>query len=90
MAKDDFESIGFFDKYLTLWIFICMGIGLILGRLFPTLGPTIDSIKVAGISIPISLGLFFMIYPIMVKIDFSDILKAFSAPNPMLLTLPFH
>ena len=90
MVKDEFESLGLFDRYLTLWIFASMGIGLILGRLFPTLGPTLDSIKIAGISIPISLGLFFMLYPIMVKIKFSDILNVFNAPKPLLLTLLFN
>jgi len=66
----DEKKLGFFEKYLTLWIFACIVIGIALGRIFPQIAGTMDSMQVYEVSIPIAICLFFMIYPIMVQIDF--------------------
>ncbi len=76
-----------FEKYLTLWVFLCIIGGIILGRLFPGVAVTLDSMRVYQISIPIAICLFFMMYPIMVKIDFNQAKNAIRAPKPVLLTL---
>jgi ACR3 family arsenite transporter len=76
-----------FEKYLTLWVFLCIIGGIILGRLFPGVAVTLDSMSVYQISIPIAICLFFMMYPIMVKIDFNQAKNAIRAPKPVLLTL---
>ena len=85
-------GIGFFERYLTLWVVLCIVAGIALGRLAPDLATSLDrmSITVDGapvISIPIAICLFFMMYPIMVKIDFAEVLQAGRSLRPVLLTL---
>ncbi len=83
----DEKNLGFFEKYLTVWIFICIGIGIALGEVFPQIAVQIDSMQVYHVSIPIAILLFFMIYPIMVQIDFRQVVKAGKTPKPVLTTL---
>ncbi len=81
------RRLSFFEKYLTAWVFACIGIGIILGKFFPRVAVGLDSFSVYQVSIPIAICLFFMMYPIMVKIDFTEVIKAGKAPKPVLLTL---
>lgn len=81
------RRLSFFEKYLTLWVLGCIGLGIGLGKLFPQAAVTLDSISVYQVSIPIAVCLFFMMYPIMVKIDFHEVVKAGKSPKPVLLTL---
>jgi arsenite transporter len=81
------KNLSFFEKYLTIWVFACIGIGISLGKFLPTLAVTLDSYSIYQVSIPIAICLFFMMYPIMVKIDFSEIIKAGKSPKPVILTL---
>ncbi len=81
-----------FERLLTLWVFLCMGAGILLGRLAPGFARTLDgiTIDVGGapvVSIPIAVCLFFMMYPIMVKIDFTEVVAAGKSTRPVLLTL---
>ncbi|MHA1655257.1 MAG: ACR3 family arsenite efflux transporter [Candidatus Heimdallarchaeota archaeon] len=81
-----------FERYLTVWVGLCIVAGIFLGKLAPQLAKTLDgfSINVNGapvVSIPIAICLFFMMYPIMVKIDFTEVIKAGKAPKPVGLTL---
>lgn len=94
MEKVDHKerNLGFFEKYLTLWVFICIALGILIGKVAPHLAKFLDgmSIYVSGapvVSIPIAICLFFMMYPIMVKIDFSEVIKAGKSPKPVGLTL---
>ena len=80
-------GLSFFEKYLTLWVFICILLGIFLGKLFPAIAQQLDALSIYNVSIPIAICLFFMMYPIMVKIDFSQAVKAAKAPKPVLLTL---
>ncbi len=75
------------EKYLTLWIAICIVIGLLLGRFVPQFGEFIDSLKFRQLSIPIGILLFFMMYPTVVGIRFSDVKKAANKPKPLIVTL---
>lgn len=81
------RRLGFFERYLTAWVFACIGIGILLGKFFPQVAVTLDSLSVYQVSIPIAICLFFMMYPIMVKIDFAEVIKAGKTPKPVLLTL---
>ena len=81
------KKLSIFEKYLTLWVFLCIVVGIILGRLFPDIASILDKMSYAQVSIPIAICLFFMMYPIMVKIDFSEVIKAGKTPKPVLLTL---
>ena len=86
------RGIGFFERYLTVWVAFCIVVGIALGRLAPDLARALDAmaIYVDGapvVSIPIALCLFFMMYPIMVKIDFGEAVRAGKAVKPVGLTL---
>ncbi len=81
------RKLSFFEKYLTGWVVLCIGVGIALGKLFPQLAVTLDQISIYQVSIPIAICLFFMMYPIMVKIDFAEVIKAGKTPKPVILTL---
>jgi ACR3 family arsenite transporter len=86
------KGLSVFEKYLTLWVLLCIGAGILLGRLAPALAKALDRIAISTngapvISIPIAVCLFFMMYPIMVKIDFAEVLKAGKSAKPVGLTL---
>ncbi len=81
------RRLSFFEKYLTAWVFACIGIGILSWKFFPRVAVGLDSFSVYQVSIPIAICLFFMMYPIMVKIDFAEVIKAGKAPKPVILTL---
>lgn len=81
------RSLNIFEKYLTLWVFLCIGGGILLGKAAPGFALKLDSLSVQQVSIPIAICLFFMMYPIMVKIDFSEVVQAAKTPKPVLMTL---
>jgi len=81
------RQLSFFEKYLTGWVILCIGAGIALGKLFPQVAVALDQISIYQVSIPIAICLFFMMYPIMVKIDFAEVVKAGKTPKPVILTL---
>ncbi|PIG92998.1 ACR3 family arsenite efflux transporter [Gloeocapsopsis sp. IPPAS B-1203] len=81
------SNLSFFEKYLTVWVFLCIFAGILLGRLFPGVAVALDAMSIYQVSIPIAICLFFMMYPIMVKIDFTQAKNAIRAPKPVILTL---
>ena len=80
-------KLSIFERYLTVWVLLCIGAGIVLGRKAPTLASKLDSLSVYQVSIPIAICLFFMMYPIMVKIDFTKVARAAKTPKPVALTL---
>ena len=81
------RRLSIFEKYLTLWVLLCIGAGIVLGKLAPEVAVKLDAFTVYQVSIPIAICLFFMMYPIMVKIDFAEVVKATKSPKPVALTL---
>ena len=86
------KPLAFFERYLTVWVALCIVGGILLGKVAPGFAQSLDgfSLYVKGapvISIPIAICLFFMMYPIMVKIDFASVLRAGRSGKPVLLTL---
>ena len=61
------------DRFLPLWIFAAMALGIALGRLFPGLGALLDRVKVGGVSVPIGIGLLWMMYPVLAKVRYETI-----------------
>ncbi|MDE3150866.1 MAG: ACR3 family arsenite efflux transporter, partial [Gemmatimonadota bacterium] len=61
------------DRFLPLWIFAAMGAGILLGRAFPGLGALLDRVQVAGVSVPIGIGLLWMMYPVLAKVRYEAI-----------------
>lgn len=91
-VNNDRQMTSIFEKYLSLWVFLCIVGGIFLGKIAPDLAKTLDgmSIFVNGapvVSIPIAVCLFLMMYPIMVKIDFGEVIKAGKSGRPVILTL---
>ncbi len=81
-----------FERYLTLWVALCIAGGILLGRVAPNLARRFDGFAIyvgdaPVISIPIAICLFFMMYPIMVKINFGEAIKAGKSGKPVALTL---
>ena len=86
------KGLSLFERYLSLWVILCIVAGIVLGKLAPQIAQKLDSmaISVNGapiVSIPIAICLFFMMYPIMVKIDFARVIKAGKSIKPVGLTL---
>jgi len=86
------RGISFFEKYLTVWVLLCISGGIILGKTLPGMAKFLDGLAIyvgeaPVVSIPIAICLFFMMYPIMVKIDFAEVIQAGKTPKPVFLTL---
>ena len=86
------KGMGFFERYLTVWVALCIVAGIALGKIAPQVAQRLDQMALyvndaPVVSIPIAVCLFFMMYPIMVKIDFGAVLRAGKAVRPVGLTL---
>ena len=86
------KELSIFEKYLSVWVILCILGGIFLGKVAPSMATYLDSlsIRVHGapvVSLPIAICLFLMMYPIMVKIDFSEVVKAGKSIKPVGLTL---
>ncbi|MDZ7617213.1 MAG: ACR3 family arsenite efflux transporter [Patescibacteria group bacterium] len=86
------KKLNVFERYLTLWVGLCILGGIALGKIAPGVAQSLDAMAIyvddaPVVSIPIAIALFFMMYPIMVKIDFAEVLRAGKSPKPVLLTL---
>ena len=86
------QGLGLFEKYLTVWVLACIAAGIVLGKVAPGVAHALDGLAIRVddapvVSIPIAVCLFFMMYPIMVKIDFGEVLKAGRNIGPVSLTL---
>jgi ACR3 family arsenite transporter len=64
--------LGTIDRFLPLWILLAMTLGIVLGKVFPNLGEQLDRVKVAGVSLPIAIGLLWMMYPVLAKVKFES------------------
>jgi len=86
------KGLNIFEKYLTVWVILCIVCGIVLGKVAPQFAKSLDGMAIYVnnapiVSIPIAVCLFFMMYPIMVKIDFAEVLKAGKSIKPVGLTL---
>ncbi|RQD78084.1 MAG: arsenical-resistance protein [Candidatus Syntrophonatronum acetioxidans] len=81
------KKLGLFEKYLTLWVGICIILGLILGETFPQLADLFQAFEIAGYPVLVAIVLFLMIYPIMVQTDFKEIIMAGKSLKPLTTTL---
>ncbi|MBQ0841267.1 MAG: arsenical-resistance protein, partial [Gammaproteobacteria bacterium] len=81
------KKLSLFERYLTIWVLLCIGGGIVLGKAAPGVATTLNDFSIYQVSIPIAVCLFFMMYPIMVKIDFSQVIKSAKTPKPVLITL---
>ena len=73
------KRLGFLDRYLTLWIFLAMALGVLIGAWIPGVSDSIDLIAYKGINIPIATGLIVMMYPPLAKVDYRTLPVVLSA-----------
>lgn len=88
MSESNIEKprIGFFEKYLSLWVMICMIIGILIGKYLPIIPDTLNTFEYAKVSIPVAILIWIMIYPMMMKVDFESVKDVGKNPKGLYLT----
>jgi arsenite transporter len=92
VAEEEPSALGFFERYLSVWVILCILAGIGLGKVAPGVATYLDSLSInigeaPVVSIPIAICLFLMMFPIMVKIDFAEVVQAGKSVKPVSLTL---
>ena len=86
MSGQKTQGIGFFEKYLTVWVILCMAAGILLGRFFPGFPAFMNRFEYARVSIPMAILIWLMIYPMMMKVDFQSIKNTRKNPKGLFVT----
>ncbi len=86
MSNKKSADIGFFEKYLTLWVALCMVVGILIGKFTPAIPEFLGKFEYANVSIPIAILIWIMIYPMMMKVDFQSVKNVGKNPKGLYLT----
>lgn len=86
MEKNELEGIGFFEKYLTVWVILCMIAGVLIGQFLPGVPAILGRFEYAQVSIPIAVLIWLMIFPMMLKVDFKSIKNVGRNPKGLFVT----
>ncbi|MDD4316975.1 MAG: arsenical-resistance protein, partial [Victivallaceae bacterium] len=86
MKKNESAGIGFFEKYLTLWVAMCMIAGVLIGKFLPEFPAFLENFEYYQVSVPIALLIWLMIYPMMMKVDFESIRDIGKNPKGLFVT----
>ena len=86
MDKKNSSGIGFFERYLTVWVIICMVVGVLIGKYIPAIPLFLGQFEYANVSIPIAILIWLMIYPMMMKVDFNSIKNVGKNPKGLFVT----
>jgi len=86
MEQSNKQSIGFFEKYLSIWVLLCMAAGILIGKYLPTIPEALGKVQYYGQNIPIAILIWIMIYPMMMKIDFQSIKNVRKNPLGLLIS----
>ena len=84
--KDNHAGISFFQRYLTVWVFLCMVVGVLLGHFTPALPELLNHFEYARVSIPMAILIWVMIYPMMLKVDFNSVRNVGKNPKGLFVT----
>ncbi len=87
MSEEEGRTISFFEKFLTFWVALCILIGIIISQVIPVISDAFNALQIGGISVPIGICLFLMMYPAMLNIQASELKKLGNNPKPIILTL---
>lgn len=85
MSKEN-KGIGFFERYLTIWVTLCIIAGIAIGQWIPAVPETLGKWEYANVSIPIAVLIWLMIYPMMLKVDFQSVRNVGKRPKGILIT----
>ena len=80
------SGIGFFERYLTIWVALCMVIGVLIGKFIPAIPAFLGKFEYANVSIPIAVLIWLMIYPMMMKVDFHSVKNVGKNPKGLYVT----
>ena len=80
------QGIGFFEKYLSLWVALCIIIGIAVGQWLPAIPQTLSKFEYANVSIPVAILIWLMIYPMMLKVDFQSVKNVGKRPKGIIVT----
>jgi len=80
------EGMDFFGRYLSVWVALCIIIGVAIGQFMPIVPQVLSKFEYASVSIPVALLIWLMIYPMMLKIDFSSVIQATKKPKGLVVT----
>jgi len=86
MSKEKSQGISFFEKYLSIWVLLCMGLGILIGKFIPKIPQTLGKFEYANVSIPIAILIWIMIYPMMMKVDFKSVKDIGKNPKGLFVT----
>lgn len=86
MKKEKLEGISIFEKYLTLWVLLCMVVGVLIGHYVPVVPEFLGKFEYANVSIPIAILIWLMIYPMMLKVDFHSVVNVGKNPKGLFVT----
>ena len=86
MSKEKKQGIGFFEKYLTVWVLLCMAAGILIGKFLPKIPAFLGRFEYANVSIPMAILIWLMIYPMMLKVDFQSIKNVGKNPKGLFVT----
>ncbi|MDD4494480.1 MAG: bile acid:sodium symporter, partial [Eubacteriales bacterium] len=85
MSNEKTQGIGFFEKYLTVWVLLCMAAGILIGKFLPGIPAFLEQLQYAQQNIPIAILIWIMIYPMMLKIDFQSIKNVGKHPSGIII-----
>jgi ACR3 family arsenite transporter len=80
------QKLTFFEKYLSIWVILCIITGILIGKFIPTFPDLLNSFEYAHVSIPVAILIWLMIYPMMIKVDFTSIKNATKKPKGLIIT----
>ena len=80
------KGIGFFEKYLSVWVALCIIVGIVIGQWIPAVPETLDQWEYANVSIPIAVLIWLMIFPMMMKVDFRSVRNVAKQPKGIVVT----
>ena len=80
------QGIGFYEKYLTIWVALCIVIGIAVGQWLPVIPQTLSKLEYANVSIPVAILIWLMIYPMMLKVDFQSVKNVGKRPRGIIVT----
>lgn len=86
MENSKKQGIGFFEKYLTIWVLLCMAVGVLIGKFLPAVPDFLGRFEYAQVSIPIAILIWLMIFPMMLKVDFKSIKNVGKNPKGLFVT----
>ena len=81
------NGISFFDKYLSVWVALCIVTGIFIGKVFPSIPLLLGKLEYYNVSVPVAILIWIMIFPMMLKIDFSSVVNALKMPKGLTITL---